>query len=116
MCSGCALFTHRFVIFMFFPCVLSLLFVFVCFCVPCFLLYVACIYSFALSTLRILGDSFLRTFYTAYNVEEKKVGLAQATGKRTDEACAADASISVDATAGAVASPTDTSTLSLVHI
>ncbi|CAN0581144.1 unnamed protein product, partial [Ectocarpus sp. 12 AP-2014] len=26
---------------------------------------------------RILGDSFLRTFYTAYNVEDKTVGLAR---------------------------------------
>lgn len=49
---------------------------------------------FRLSIHRILGDSFLRTFYTAYNVQEKKVGLALATGRRTDDECEADASIS----------------------
>ncbi|CAM9408921.1 unnamed protein product, partial [Hapterophycus canaliculatus] len=42
----------------------------------------------------ILGDSFLRTFYTAFNVEDKTVGLARATALRTGDECAEDASIS----------------------
>lgn len=50
---------------------------------------------------RILGDSFLRTFYTAFNVEERKVGLARATGHRVGNACAADASISGDGSSDA---------------
>lgn len=41
-----------------------------------------------------MGDSFLRTFYTAYNVEDKTVGLAKATALRTGDECANDASIS----------------------
>ena len=43
---------------------------------------------------RILGDSFLRTFYTAYDVQEKKVGLAKATVSRTGETCSDDTPIS----------------------
>ena len=43
---------------------------------------------------RVLGDPFLRTFYTAYNVADKTVGLAQATNSRTSSECAADASLS----------------------
>lgn len=43
---------------------------------------------------RILGDPFLRTFYTSYNVADKTVGLARATNGRTSSECAADASIS----------------------
>ncbi|CAM9829823.1 unnamed protein product [Ectocarpus fasciculatus] len=42
----------------------------------------------------ILGDSFLRTFYTAYNVEDKTVGLARATALRTGDECEADAPVS----------------------
>ncbi|CAN0203777.1 unnamed protein product [Scytosiphon promiscuus] len=42
----------------------------------------------------ILGDSFLRTFYTAYNVEDETVGLARATNLRTGDECPADAPIS----------------------
>lgn len=45
-------------------------------------------------TSRILGDPFLRAFYTAYNVHDRTVGLARATAERTSETCAADASIS----------------------
>lgn len=39
----------------------------------------------------------MRTFYTAYNVAEKKIGLAQATNKRTTSDCTQDASVSVGA-------------------
>ncbi|CAB1110981.1 unnamed protein product [Ectocarpus sp. CCAP 1310/34] len=42
----------------------------------------------------ILGDSFLRTFYTAYNVEDKTVGLARATALRIGGECEADAPVS----------------------
>ena len=50
---------------------------------------------------RILGDSFLRTFYTAYNVEDKTVGVAKATALRTGDECAADAPISASGTPAA---------------
>eukprot|EP00903_Cladosiphon_okamuranus_P008049 g7763.t1 len=51
----------------------------------------------------ILGDSFLRTFYTAYNVKDKTVGVAKATPLRTGDECADDAAISASGmpTAGA---------------
>lgn len=42
---------------------------------------------------RVLGDPFLRTFYTSYNVADKTVGVAQATNSRTSSECDADASI-----------------------
>lgn len=43
---------------------------------------------------RIFGDTFLRTFYTAYDVKKQKIGIARATNSRTDGECAADAGIS----------------------
>ncbi|CAM9937283.1 unnamed protein product [Ectocarpus fasciculatus] len=53
----------------------------------------------------VLGDPFLRTFYTAYNVQTQTVGLAKATGSRTGEACAADAAL--DSSAPSTAVPAD---------
>ncbi|CAM9301589.1 unnamed protein product [Pylaiella littoralis] len=48
----------------------------------------------------ILGDSFLRSFYAAYNVQDDTIGLAKATAQRTGDACEADAAISATATSG----------------
>lgn len=56
---------------------------------------------------RILGDSFLRTFYTAYNVEDRTVGLAQATSERIGDECQADAAINAASTPGSADSPDD---------
>lgn len=39
---------------------------------------------------RVLGDPFLRNFYTAYNVVDKTVGIAPATSKRTGDECHKD--------------------------
>lgn len=54
---------------------------------------------------RVLGDPFLRTFYTAYNVQTQTVGIARATGSRTGEACEADAAL--DSAAPSTAVPAD---------
>lgn len=40
-----------------------------------------------------MGDSFLRTFYSAYDVHNDKVGLAQSAGQRTTDFCEADANV-----------------------
>ncbi|CBJ33882.1 expressed unknown protein [Ectocarpus siliculosus] len=53
----------------------------------------------------VLGDPFLRSFYTAYNVQTQTVGIARATGSRTGEACEADAAL--DSAAPAAAVPAD---------
>ncbi|CAB1111798.1 unnamed protein product [Ectocarpus sp. CCAP 1310/34] len=50
----------------------------------------------------VLGDPFLRTFYTAYNVQTQTVGIARATGSRTGEACEADAALDSGAPSAAV--------------
>lgn len=57
---------------------------------------------------RILGDSFLRSFYAAYNVQDNTVGLAKATAQRTGDACEADAAISATATSGGGDAPAAT--------
>lgn len=49
-----------------------------------------------INVVRILGDSFLRTFYTAFNVQDKLVGLAQSTAHRTSQECEVDANMSAD--------------------
>lgn len=59
------------------------------------------------NTNRVLGDPFLRTFYTAYNVKTQSVGLARATGSRTGEECAADATLDSSATSTAVPADND---------
>lgn len=59
---------------------------------------------------RVLGDSFLRTFYSAYNVQNGKVGLAKATGRRTSDECPDDSAISgvaIADQAGAADAPED---------
>ncbi|CAM9473240.1 unnamed protein product [Choristocarpus tenellus] len=43
---------------------------------------------------RVLGDVFLRAFYTAYNPIEQKFGLAPSTGERTSAFCEDDKHIS----------------------
>lgn len=47
------------------------------------------------SSCRIFGDTFLRSFYTAYNVDERTVGLAPATNRRQGDECDADAKLGV---------------------
>lgn len=61
--------------------------------------------SSPISNNRVLGDTFLRTFYTAYDVEEKKVGFAKATTNRVGETCIDDIIISADASDPSHTSP-----------
>lgn len=61
--------------------------------------------SSPISPNRVLGDTFLRTFYTAYDVEEQNVGFAKATANRVGETCADDIIISADVSDPSPTSP-----------
>ncbi|CAN0224390.1 unnamed protein product, partial [Hapterophycus canaliculatus] len=49
----------------------------------------------------VLGDPFLRNFYTAYNVFDKTVGIAPATSKRAGDECKEDAALGSPTSPGA---------------